>query len=148
MMRIGTAKAIPLLLGGMVLMLVLLGLQSWQMNRAGQRHGETSQALRQCEADRESQRQEAIEARDELTELVSRLAIDSQAASEALLASERRSRQRERDDRAEAQARADIYAQVPDCEDWAVIPVCLDIAQRMQSRRAELINRWQGEDDE
>lgn len=148
MISLASPKVLPILAGAMVLLVVLLGLQSCRLHNAGERHGETSQALRQCEVDRADHRQEAIAARDELTEIVMRLAIDSQAVAEALLASERQARERDRADRAEAQARAEIYAQVPDCQTWGLIPVCLDIAERMHDRRRDLIDRWQGESDE
>lgn len=142
------AKLMPALGIALAGMLVLLGVQSCRLGDARENHGQARQALAQCEADLASQRSESIAARDELTDLVSQMAVDSQAVAEALLASERRDRQRERADQAEARARAEIYQQVPDCETWAQIPVCREIAERQQARRAELIRRWEGEPDE
>ena len=133
-------------LGATVLVLLgLLGTAGWQLFRAHQLIGAGEAALAQCQEDNRHQTRQLRSVRDELAAMVARMALEREAVSAQLLASEQRDRRRDREIAAERQARDEIYTEVAECEAWRRQQPCAEIAERMIRRREALISRWQDE---
>ncbi|MFW6339504.1 MAG: hypothetical protein ACOC0Q_01405 [Wenzhouxiangella sp.] len=146
LLKLATPKAVYVGLTAIGLLLGLLGTAGWALFEAHQIIGSGEVALKQCLEDNKHQTRQLRETRDELGRLVAELAVDRDALADSLLASERAARQREQDQAAERQARAQIYSEVPECEEWREAAPCAEIAERLIRSRADLIRRLSEED--
>jgi cytochrome c-type biogenesis protein CcmH/NrfG len=139
-----------LIVAGVVTAMLLtgLGITRCQLKNAHQEKGVLEQNLAQCHEDNRHQTEQVDELTEEINALTDTIAIERAAFESARIEAERRDRQRERDEAAEQRARQVIYDEHPDCDDWAQMPVCPEIAERMVNRRQALIERWEGDDGE
>ena len=150
-MLIGRAITKPLLIiAGTVLTTLLtgLGVTACQLLDARESLGSSETSLAQCHEDLRHENRQVLALADDLQTLTDGIAIERAAWETARLEAEQRARQRERAARAERETRAQIYADSPDCEERAATPVCAEIAERLVERRAGLIERWEGVDDD
>lgn len=137
------AKAALGLVAVIGLLLTALGVLWWQYNIAQQQIGAQVQQLAQCRDTNQVQTQHIRDLGGEIRRITGEIGMQEDALQQARLEAERLARARDRASAAEAEARDEIYEQVPDCESWALGMVCMDIAQRLRERRQLLIGRWQ-----
>lgn len=140
------------ILGGVVLLvaiLIVLLVLSRCSNAELQRElGALGQSAAQCAEDNTHQTTRLNQCVEGFSALADRLRVEQDANLEAVLAAERRARQRELDRLSEQAARDRIYSTDPSCEQWAEIRVCDDIAARLLESRRALIDRYLDEIDE
>ena len=140
------------ILGGVLVLvaaLVALLLLSRCSNAELQREiGALNQSQAQATETNRNQTERLRECVEGFTALADRFRIEQNANDAAVLAAERRARQRELARIAEQAERGRIYDENPDCEQWGVQRVCLEIGDRMRANRRALIDRYQGESDE
>lgn len=142
------AKAALGLVAIIVLQSIAFGLLMWRYNAAQQQIGAQAQQLAQARQDNQVQTEHIRSLGREIQALTGQIAIEQQALAEAERAAEDRDRTRADESRAESEAREAIYEQNPECEAWRKQFVCVQIADRMIERRNQLIERWQGKNDE
>lgn len=121
--------------------------QTWRLTNAQQQIGAQEQQLAQCQADNQAQTEHLRILGGEIQRITGEIEIQESALQAARLEAERLARARDRASAAEADARAEIYREDPDCESWALGMVCTDIAERLRERRLLLIGRWEAESD-
>lgn len=150
-MILGRAITKPLLFAaGAVLLTLLAGLgwTSWQLGNARESLGTAAQQVEQCRENLEHENQQVADLTGDLKTLTKAIEIERDAFQTARIEAEREARQRDRESEAERQRREQIYADNPDCGEWAQVLVCRNIAEPMIERRQALIQRWEGGSDE
>ena len=142
-----TGRVLGIVLAVVVGLIALLAISRCSIGDLQREIGAMNQQAGQCQEDNRHQTEQVNQCVEGFTALADRLHIEQAANAEAVLAAERRDRQREREFLAEQAARSRIYSETPDCEAWSVVMVCDEIAEHMQSSRRGLIDRWEPETD-